>query len=312
MDFKLDFSFPESETKLSYSDEVVMLGSCFSDELSQKLAAGGFSVFSNPFGTLFHPIALANSTLNSIKQEESVSFVQRNDLFFAWEASGQVFGYSENALVETVLSLRKQLREKLATAHTLFVTFGTAWQYSLLSNEKIVGNCHKMPAKDFVKNLSCLNDIEQVWDLTYHALKELNPRLNIVFTLSPVRHLKDGLIENNRSKARLLEFIHRFSEKNRLEYFPAYEIVVDELRDYRFFKSDFAHPSEQAVDYVWNSFQAHYFDKNTQKIYAEWMQLQGQLNHRSLYAESAEHLAFREKTKEQINFFLERYPEIKK
>ena len=283
MNFKLNFPISKSDFDLKHGDGIVLLGSCFSDSMSYYFRNAGFDVLSNPFGTLFHPLAISK-VINCSESDFDQFILQRDDLFFSWIASGNVYSTSKEELIELLKDARRNLMDSLKSAKILVVTFGTSWGYSY-SEYGLVANCHKQPQKEFNKTLYTVGDMFTEWTSVIQNLKSKNPGLNIVFTVSPVRHIKDGLIENNRSKSRLIELSHQLSEMENF-YFPAYEIVMDELRDYRFFKNDLVHPSSDTTKYVWKRFQDFVFSEGTKKLCNQIEQINATLDHKSLYPES--------------------------
>ncbi len=287
MEFKLNFDIPTSKFSIAHGDRMLLLGSCFSDAITPYFETAGFNVLSNPFGTLFHPSAMARAIRESIGAYSSAAVFKGEELYFSWAAAGKIHGKSYEKITHIIRTKRLELKEVSASAKVLFLTLGTAWGYRLKESGEIVANCHKAPSDLFEKELTSLTEMEAQWAEVIEELKHLNPSLNIVFTVSPVRHIKDGLIENNRSKARLLELAHRLSGRySDVYYFPVYEIVMDELRDYRFFKSDFVHPSEQAVAYVWKKLVETYFSKDTAELTRKVEQINRELEHKSLYPDS--------------------------
>lgn len=286
MNFKLTFQPEEIPTKIVLGDRIFLLGSCFSNEMESHFRQNGFETVGNPFGTLFHPLAIAN-ILNSILDEsEYVDVYQRDDLFFSWDCASVISGNSKQELVNWVLQKRKQFLSQLSQKAGLMITFGTAWGYRHKELDIIVGNCHKAPGDTFDKELTSLHDLISTWKSLIQRLKHQFPELNIIFTVSPVRHIKDGLVENNRSKSRLIEFVHTLNSDGQTHYFPSYEIVIDELRDHRFFKEDLVHPTEQAVNYVWEAFKSACFKEETLQMMKKIRQVNRGLEHRSLHPES--------------------------
>jgi hypothetical protein len=283
MKLKLDFSVPKNVLELSHEDSIVMLGSCFSDEMSEHFLNSGYRVLSNLFGTLFHPTAIANVVKSSISGDSKVHLLQQDDLFFSWDSAHKLFGQSESEIIELINSKRVELKSRVLEGNLLVFTFGTAWSYRLNETGRLVGNCHKKPQDLFTKELSDVGDLINIWQVLLKELFSLNPKLQIVFTASPVRHIKDGVVENNRSKARLIELIHALVESNeRTFYFPSYEILIDELRDYRFYAEDLVHPSKQAVAYIWDCFEKFAFDDETININNEVRSVNRSLNHRRI------------------------------
>lgn len=310
MKLKLDFVFQMKIPKIQHGEGIVLIGSCFSNEMGLQFENNGFKVNSNSFGTIFHPVPLARMIQDSLDENSENSIFQRQDLFFSWNAAGTHFGYSKAELNDHLNDVKTQFKNDLKTAKYLFITLGSAFGYVHNQSGDIVANCHKMPASTFQKCLSDLNSMTQIWNETIQKIKVWNPAIQIVFTLSPVRHIKDGLIENNRSKARLFELIESLNFQNQIAYFPAYEIVLDELRDYRFFKADGMHPNELAINYVWEKLKSTMMTAESQNICTEIQQLKQMENHISIYAESKENLDFISKTKIKIELFLERNPAV--
>jgi hypothetical protein len=253
-DFMLPFAFQEQKKLVNYMHPVLLLGSCFSDEIAQKFAYSGFHVDSNPMGTLFHPLPIARfldfcCTNNSFPQGH---LIERNSRFSSWEASTSVNFHSSNELLDYIEQVKSIWNDRLKNASHLFLTFGSAWGYER-EGYGIVANCHKFPSTNFVKKLLQAEEIITVFDALLKKINTQFPQLTVVFTVSPVRHVRDGLIENNRSKAELIKAVHELVQKNECaSYFPSYEFIIDVLRDYRFFKRDRVHPSDEAVDCIWN------------------------------------------------------------
>ena len=307
--FKLSFDIPEFSTKIEYGKNILFLGSCFSDEIAFKAKYQGFKVDSNPFGTIFHPLALSRFIKETIAEHAiSERIIQRNDLFFSWDASSSIVGFSRNELISNIQKARLDWKEKLLSATHLFVTFGTSWGYRLTENNLLVSNCHKFPASNFTKELSSQIDIVKEWKETITLLVELNPSLKVIFTVSPVRHIKDGLIENNRSKAILLDSIRILEKEMNCSYFPSYEIVIDELRDYRFFKIDHVHPNELAINYVWQRFSNCYFSNETIEISKEVLKIRNEEAHKSLTPTSEASVLQIKKLKEKRENLLKQFP----
>ena len=311
MDFHLKTQIPDNDLELDHTSTIILIGSCFSDEMTPHLEQNGFLVSGNPFGTLYHPSALANVLQDSLDRTDSVSSYQKDDVFVSWSSSGKVYGYSEKELKQKLVGLREELYAQLVKKDVLLIiTFGSAWAYRHIDLDSIVGNCHKAPSDTFSKELSSVKEMLVQWKSVLKQLKEINPSLKVMFTVSPVRPKRDGLIENNRSKARLIELAHALSEKE-YYYFPSYEIVVDELRDYQFYKQDRVHPSEEAVAYVWQSLAKTIFSEACLSLMKKVRGVKLNLAHRSHYAESKadhERIALAEKVKADL---AKEHPEVK-
>ena len=275
-------SFP----KFKHGDSFVFLGSCFSDELGAIIRANGFESLVNPGGTIFHPLAIAKLIEWTFEDSLSLRILQQEDVFFSWELSGSVFGMSRDELIVKIDKLRLELRKFLRNANQLFVTFGSAWAYRLKTDGEIVANCHKQNRHLFQKENSSVEEIVTRWKAIISLLKKENPSIAIYFTVSPVRHIKDGYIENNRSKARLLMAVEELQDQSGVFYFPAYEFVLDDLRDFRYFKADGVHPTQEAVLELWDFFQSSFFTEETIELLINWQQIRQAEQHKILYPKS--------------------------
>mgnify|MGYP000002556284 FL=1 len=302
-DFLLPISIPISEKKISHQDQIILLGSCFSDEMSAYFKRGAFQEFSNPFGTIFHPYCIANQIIDSISLNKKVRSVKRNDLFFDYESGSKLFAKSEEELISLILDKRDDLHDQLKKGTHLFITFGSAFAYRLHADGMLVANCHKQKTDLFTKELSDTDEMVKHWKLCLDLLKSINPNICIHFTVSPVRHSKEGLPENNRSKGRLIDLAYQLVDYSKGKYFPSYEIMMDHLRDYRFYKQDRIHPNEEALDYIWEQIQASYFSPESIMLLSKISAYQKAKAHQFFYPESEEAQTHREKLatlKEQI------------
>lgn len=310
MEFKLNFNLPESSINLTYNDSVVLIGSCFSDEIGLKLKDAGFNVESNSFGTLFHPSAIANVIKSSLEESKSVDVFERDDLFFSWDSASKIYALSKDELIEKVNQTRALFYSKIKSARVIIITLGTAWKYELIPSGKTVGNCHKAPQSLFTKSLSSIDDMLKEWQDALDLIRRINPSIKIIFTVSPVRHIKDGLIENNRSKARLIELVHTFTSLPDIYYFPAYEILMDELRDYRFYEEDLIHPNKLAIQYIWKNFVRNIISEDAQLILKERNQIIEQSNHKSLHPNSKLEIKRKNLLELKVKEFNSKYPNI--
>jgi hypothetical protein len=267
-DLFLKFDPGKASFILSHGSDWLFLGSCFSDEIAKKARYSGFKCASNPFGTVFHPIPLARFLEACIVSSEEEYIFEKEHVFYSWDSNATICSLTERELRIALQALRMEWYQRLQNASVLFVTFGTAWAYRL-SNGLVVANCHKQPHSQFTKELTEINELTDVWLKIVQRLTKMNPDLKIVFTVSPVRHSRDGLVENNQSKALLIELIRRLTLVKDVTYFPSYEIVNDQLRDYRFFKPDRVHPTDETVSIVWEAFLRFYTDTPTRKAVQE-------------------------------------------
>ncbi len=275
------------------------MGSCFADNIGSKLSDHKFNILSNSFGTIYNPISLGDLLTDEI--EES-SVLENKGVFYHWQAHGEVSALNKEELLKTLNSKRQDLKVALQKADWLILTLGSAFAYRLKSSQKFVANCHKVSQSEFTKELLSIEAMTESLSFAFQQLKTQNPSLNIIVTVSPVRYTRDGLVENNRSKARLTEVSQELSKSNNwITYFPAYEIMIDELRDYRFYAKDRVHPSEEAIDYIWRRFGETYFDADTSKFVENWSQIRAALNHRPFLPASSEHQKFIKSTIDKLN-----------
>ena len=294
--------------KFRHGESFVFLGSCFSDELGTIVKANGFDSLVNPGGTIFHPLAIAKLIEWTFDDSLSLRLLQQEDIFFSWDLSGSVYGMSSEEIALKIDKLRTDLRKYLRKANQLFVTFGSAWSYRLKSDGEIVANCHKQSNILFQKENSSIEEIVSSWKSMIALLKKENPRIAIFFTVSPVRHIKDGYIENNRSKARLLMAVEELQKEPNVFYFPAYEFVLDDLRDFRYFKSDGVHPTQEAVIELWDFFQSSFFSEETIDLLLQWQLIRQAEQHKILYPKSQAARKHMEQTMKRKAQFLSAHP----
>ena len=242
-----------SSTQFGYEDKLLLLGSCFAENIGAKLAYHKFQVVTNPFGITFSPVALEQLVQDAIANKTHIE----EDVFEhqgVWKSFAAHSSLNASNRLEAVIRLQEaqqELRTYITEASHIFITLGTAWVYRHMQLDKVVANCHKVSQKEFQKELLSEEEVHKSISQTCQHIKSLNPQAHIVFTVSPVRHAKDGFVENTRSKAHLITAVHKLVDTKQAFYFPAYELMMDELRDYRFYASDMLHPSEQAISYVW-------------------------------------------------------------
>lgn len=292
---------------ITHHHRYVFVGSCFAQTIMKKLKSAQFDVDVHPFGVLFHPISIAKA-LQSNKDNIKSSVFMREDVALSWLANGTCFAYEKKVLEDKMIAENQIFLTTLKQSKILFVTFGTAWGYQLNTTGEIVSNCHKIPSYHFTKSLTTVESIIEAWESVLEELSS-NQNLKIIFTLSPIRHSKDGLIENAKSKAILLIAIHHLVAKfEKAYYFPSYEIVIDELRDYSFFEADGVHLNKEAIDFIWQYFKLTYFTEETIKIDKEYQQLQQMMMHKMLYPKSKSAFLFKDKCNQKWNDFIKRYP----
>ena len=285
MNFKLNFDIKSPARKINYSDKLFFIGSCFSENIAEQFDKHLFSIVSNPHGILFNPTSIANALQDVINKKEYTD----TDIFFeqglwcSFQHHGQFSNTDKTVCLEQINTSIEKAHEQLKKSEYLFITLGSAFAYKHIQQQNIVANCHKIAAKEFEKVLISKEDITSSYKKLIAELKTFNPTIKIVFTVSPVRYIRDGLVENNQSKAILLQSSHELITTNEnCFYFPSYEIVIDELRDYRFFKEDMVHPNELAVKYIWERIQQSWIDNQTTAFINEAGQYKRLLEHRVL------------------------------
>jgi GSCFA family len=309
METNLYFPRPIDQPTISHEQETLLLGSCFSTHLYQRLKRAGFRSVSNPFGTVFHPIMLAqfiDSCLNPGKERVFSS----EDVWLSWDAGSEVYAMSEPELQARLSTIRVEFKQAIERAGCLVMTLGSAHGYRLKETHELVANCHKQPGTIFEKELTETAEMLAVWRNTLKQLQQHCPKLKIVFTVSPVRYSRDGWVENNRSKARLFELVQQLQNDFQVGYFPAYELINDVLRDYRYFEQDGVHPNQLAVNEVWKLFGKWYFNPETMAITHEMEALRRMEEHRLLFPESQKAVAFQKAFHEKRESFLSLYPFI--
>jgi hypothetical protein len=304
-------NIPESPVKMDYHTKVLFMGSCFSDYIGRIMASYKFPVLLNPFGTLFNPISIADDLLilkdRKVFTEADLGHFQ--DVYFSFAHYTGFSDVDPQRCLKRINESATQASEWLKNCSYLIITLGTSWVYTFNASGKVVANCHKLPGSDFTKSLLSPGEIIKHYNRLIPQLRLYNPGLRIVFTLSPVRHWADGAESNQLSKSILHYSIHELIALHKdLFYFPAYEIFMDELRDYRFYAVDMLHPSEQGTRYVWDRFAETWLDKQSREIIPELEQVIKSLAHKPVNAESAAHLKFMEKTQKKIEALKTRYP----
>lgn len=312
--FTTAVNIPASSLRISYSDRILTLGSCFAENIGSKLKDAYFLSFINPFGVLYNPISVAQSirTLLSNKEFSAEDLFQNGSL---WNSFAHSSAFSATSAEETLQKINSRLqaaRYFLQEANVLMITLGTAWIFENAETGNVVANCHKLPANKFTRRRLSVSEIVSELTDVLNLLRNQNPNLQIIFTVSPIRHWKDGAHENTVSKSTLHLAVSELEKNNDfVYYFPAFEIVMDELRDYRFYASDMLHPSETAVNYIWQRFSDTYFDAETQQLKKELEQLRADLNHRPLHPNTPEFQAFQAAVEKKKNGLTKRYPFLK-
>ena len=292
MKFKLEFNIAKSDTSIEYGQKITSLGSCFSYNMIQKILKYKFHVIDHKLGSLYNPHSIFNCIKKSV-QKIYYKSVLIDGMYMSFDLHSDIRATSKaefNLLCESKMNI---LHQGLKESEWLMITLGTAWSHKYLNSNTLVANCHKLPQKLFKKELLSVEFILQEFKELYTLLKQFNPKLKILFTISPVRHIQEGLPENTISKSILHLAVHKIIKKfSQCYYFPAYEIMIDELRDYRFYKTDLIHPNELAIDYIWTQFTGTFFNGTTLKIYTELKVLLKSIEHKPFNPNSDQHQKF--------------------
>lgn len=297
---------PASSWKIGYDDQILLMGSCFADSMCAKLHEHYFRVEGNPFGVLYNPasIAIAIEMARKSQTIEDKDLVEHGGLWHSMAHHG-VFSDIDTAVVlDKCNGSIVALRQALENATVITITFGTAWVYEYAG--KVVGNCHKIPANQFVRRRMTVEEIVATWQ----PLVEAMPDKKWLFTVSPIRHVKDGLHENHINKGILLQAVEQLTKQTGCSYFPAYEIMLDELRDYRYYAEDMVHPSSMAVEYIWQRLVETYMTADTQAEMKTLHQLWRDEHHRFIHPDSIEAKRFLERLGQKKHELQEDYPWI--
>lgn len=310
MKFLLDINISEPPVKIDYRDGIMMIGSCFTEHIGDHLHELKFKVMQNPNGILFDSASVAGALISYIDNSE----YGQDDLFFlnelwqSWQHHSRFSGTDKNEVLKNINASRESAHQFLKNAKWLIITLGSSFSYRL-EGSKPVANCHRAPGNWFNKYMMRTEETITALDTCIYRLFQFNPHLNILFTVSPVRHIRDGIIENNRSKARLLEAVHHLKDKfDRIFYFPAYELVIDVLRDYRFYDIDLVHPNYQATSYVLDQFMQHYVNDFSVGLSKEIDRIVIARRHKAFQPQTQAHRNFLKLNLEKVSSLRQQHP----
>ncbi len=291
--FKLTFDIPPLPTRISLQDRVLLVGSCFSKNVGRRLVDHKFQSVVNPFGTTYNPMSIFRLLDSSFEGEvDEDAIFEQDGVYYSWDTHSAL-SHPDRAELSRMIAAAHDSVRQLKQRSWIIVTPGTAWVYERKVDGRLVANCHRMPEKEFNKRLLSKEEILDAFGATHKRVSAINSETNWLFTVSPVRHIRDGLVENNRSKAILQDAIHSLVERyENCFYFPSYEIVIDELRDYRFYDRDLVHPNELAIDYVWDQFCDTCLDEGTADFVREWRDIRKAIAHRPKHPGSSAHQKF--------------------
>jgi hypothetical protein len=302
---------------IDYHSNILLLGSCFSENIGDKFNYFKFKSLQNPFGIFYHPKAIEKLVLNAIneKKYDETDVFYHNERWQCFEAHSDLSSISREELLLNLNDSIRTTKQQINESTHIIITLGTAWAYRFIESDEIVANCHKVPQKNFIKEIQAVKSIIGSLESIIDLVRSVNPKVTILFTVSPVRHLKDGFVENTQSKSHLITAIHKVlslrAQSRGLHYFPAYEIMMDELRDYRFYAEDMLHPNKIAIDYIWECFQSVWISSDIGKTMAEVEAVQRALNHKPFNQESQQYKTFLDKLESQKSNLKRKIPYIK-
>ncbi|WP_296149770.1 GSCFA domain-containing protein [uncultured Flavobacterium sp.] len=312
MQFTTPIPIQKSTYQIDYNSKIVSLGSCFAVNIGEKFEHFKFQNTINPFGILFHPLALEKIISKAISKEkftqENIFF--HNERWHSFDVHSDLSTSNKEDFLEILNTNLEQLHNSLSNCSHVIITLGTSWVYKKIETDNIVANCHKVLQKEFKKELLSVEEIKKSLEEIVNSISKLNSEAKIVFTISPVRHIKDGFVENQWSKANLIAAVHEtlHSKLSIANYFPSYEIMMDELRDYRFYAEDMIHPSQTAIDYIWKRFSETWISEEALTTLQEIENIQKGLNHRPFNSESEQHQKFLGNLQQRIEMLKSRFP----
>lgn len=315
MQFRTQIPILKTNNVIDYNSKVISIGSCFAENMAEKFDYFKFQNVTNPFGIIFNSVSIEKIIERTVQEkwftEKDVFF--HNERWHCYEIHSDLSNSDREELLETLNKAIEVTHKHLTEASHIIITLGTSWIYRNIESGEIVANCHKVPQKIFSKELLPVDVIEKSIQNTIDLIVSLNPNINFIFTISPVRHIKDGFTENQLSKSHLFTALHKTInyKPSTINYFPSYEIMMDELRDYRFYTEDMLHPNQVAIDYIWHKFSENYVSEKSISIMQEVSEIQKSLRHRSFNPESDQHQKFLSRLHQKIILLEEKQPSIK-
>ena len=300
----------KAQNQIDYTSQLLILGSCFAENIGAKLDYYKFQGLQNPFGIFFHPLAIENLLFKAIEQEVygEQDVFDLNERFHCFDSHSSLSAISKEELITNLNKSLGDTYTRLKKASHIIITLGTSWVYRSLEDGKVVANCHKVPQTNFNKELLSIEAIVQSLKNMLTMVATINTDIQFIFTVSPVRHLKDGFVENQLSKAHLISAVHKILKIENVSYFPSYEIMMDELRDYRFYAKDMVHPNEMAIDYIWEKFRNTWISDNAIEVMDKVDEVQSGLQHRPFNPSSEQHQKFLKSIQEKIAYIKKDYP----
>lgn len=315
MQFTTKIPVQKSSLPIDYDSKIMLLGSCFAENMGDKFAYFKFQAITNPFGIIFNAVSLEKLIHRAVENRtftENDIFLH-NELWHCYEVHSELSNPDKEEFLSSLNSILESTNKQISLLTHCIITLGTSWVYRNNETNEIVANCHKVPQKNFTKELLSINKTEESLKSIVSLIHSVNPNCNFVFTVSPVRHIKDGFVENTLSKAHLIAAIHKTitHHPSPITYFPAFEIMMDELRDYRFYAEDMLHPNQTAIDYIWMQFFENYISESVFGLMNEIGSIQKGLQHRPFNPNTESHQKFLNQLDLKIKTIQNQHPFIK-
>lgn len=302
--FRTELKVAPSGASMDLASGILTQGSCFADAMGSRLVAHKFKALVNPFGVIYNPESIHKALRYAVYNEPVMphTFLQQGELFANYDFHSEFSALTQDALFSRLTETIGSAHYFLKAASWLILTYGTAWIYRRNDTGEIVANCHKLPASTFSKTLLTAAEIHSSFDRFYESLKVLNPKIKIILTISPVRHIRDTLALNAVSKSVLRVASHYISQAHEdVDYFPAYEMMMDDLRDYRFYKPDMLHPTVEAEDYIWEKFGERYFSTQAKDFIRQWIPILAAVHHKPFHPNTVAHRQFLRDTLKKLD-----------
>lgn len=312
--FRSELKLGDAPFRINHKHKLFFTGSCFSQNIGEKLQESKFCTLINPFGVLFNPVSVFQSIeqICTKKQFTETDILFRNNLWFSYDFHSSFSNTQQEQAIHRMNISCTKANEHIASSNYIFITLGTSYVYYLKQTQKAVANCHKQPAKEFSKTRLSLAEAIETLNLLITTISQINQSAHIIFTVSPIRHWKDGAHENNLSKGTLLLAIDECitMNPNRCSYFPAYELIMDDLRDYRFYDADLMHPNKLAIDYIWEKFGSYYFNAETLRLNDKLAKIRHACMHRPFNPDTDQHKSFLQSTLNKVKTLAKQHPQL--
>lgn len=313
MKYFIPIYLPQPPVQINAADQIFLLGSCFTEHMGNRLEKYGWNVCENPSGIVFNPNSIYK-TIKRVVEHQSVQpeeLIEQDGLWHHWDFHSRMSHIYPNEAVRFMNESIHNAHHFIQQADWVLITLGTAYQYFYKKHNYGVSNCHRVPATQFEKKLLDIEEIVFSIQDSIQLVRQINQKANFLLTISPVRHIKDGVVENNRSKARLIEAVHQCCNNQDVIYFPAYELLIDVLRDYRFYDADLVHPNYAATQSVWEFFTKHFMTASAQIFLSEMIGINDAYQHRSRFPESPAHQQFLATSLKKLEKMKQKYPHLK-